>query len=241
MTARPAAVGHACGCAAAVWRPGGIGGAAGVCVRRPAVCCPQQAVSGVCCCQADAAVPPAVGVCTLLLFVCKHRTCWFHEARLTPDVAVACEGTAEQHDQHAPLTTLLALEATIKQRRRDMEQQTGVCVGRRRGGGLCAALFLASRHTRAVCWLNKQLASLGFGAGMHYCSSVLTPSASVSVCVCLCVPLHCCPLCLLCCCCCCLQRASRLGRPSCCQTPSCCAKRWVRRQHGDGVEVILKL
>lgn len=39
--------------------------------------------------------------------------------------SVTCEGQHEQHAQHAPLTTLLALERTIQQRRRDMEQQKG--------------------------------------------------------------------------------------------------------------------
>lgn len=52
------------------------------------------------------------------------RTCWFHEARVGSDATLSCEGSSEQHDQHAPLTTLMALEHTIQQRRLDMQQQT---------------------------------------------------------------------------------------------------------------------
>jgi hypothetical protein len=59
------------------------------------------------------------------LLLCPHRTCWFHEARVGSDAGLSCEGSPEQHDQHAPLTTLMALEHTIQQRRLDMDTQTG--------------------------------------------------------------------------------------------------------------------
>eukprot|EP00878_Enallax_costatus_P006566 GHUV01006884.1.p1 GENE.GHUV01006884.1~~GHUV01006884.1.p1 ORF type:complete len:306 (+),score=55.90 GHUV01006884.1:46-963(+) len=52
------------------------------------------------------------------------RTCWFHEVALT-DGQVASQGDHQHHNDHAPLTTLMALEHTIQQRREAMEQQTG--------------------------------------------------------------------------------------------------------------------
>jgi hypothetical protein len=81
-----------------------------------------------------------------LYCLCPHRTCWFHEARVGSDAGLSCEGSPEQHDQHAPLTTLMALEHTIQQRRLDMETQTGWCgygmwfcwAWRARGGGVYA-------------------------------------------------------------------------------------------------------
>eukprot|EP00879_Flechtneria_rotunda_P011546 GHRR01012060.1.p1 GENE.GHRR01012060.1~~GHRR01012060.1.p1 ORF type:complete len:313 (+),score=84.63 GHRR01012060.1:374-1312(+) len=53
------------------------------------------------------------------------RTCWFHEAKLKQDGQIAVEGAHQQHGDHAPLTTLMALEHTIQQRRIAIEQQTG--------------------------------------------------------------------------------------------------------------------
>lgn len=55
-----------------------------------------------------------------------RRTCWFHEAALSADGAVHTEGDHKQHGSHAPLTTLLALEHTIQERREAMEQQQGM-------------------------------------------------------------------------------------------------------------------
>lgn len=52
------------------------------------------------------------------------RTCWFHEVSLSGDHVVS-EGDHKHHGSHAPLTTLMALEHTIQQRREAMEQQTG--------------------------------------------------------------------------------------------------------------------
>jgi hypothetical protein len=57
----------------------------------------------------------------------QRRTCWFHEVRVSAEGGVSCEGLHEQHAQHAPLTTLMALEETIAQRKREMAHQTGVC------------------------------------------------------------------------------------------------------------------
>jgi hypothetical protein len=39
------------------------------------------------------------------------------------DAAVSCQGSSEQHDQHAPLTTLMALEHTIQQRRQEIGKE----------------------------------------------------------------------------------------------------------------------
>jgi hypothetical protein len=54
-----------------------------------------------------------------------RRTCWFHEASVSADGGVQAEGDHKHHDSHAPLTTLLALEHTIQQRREAMQQQQG--------------------------------------------------------------------------------------------------------------------
>ncbi|KAF6265463.1 hypothetical protein COO60DRAFT_1281356 [Scenedesmus sp. NREL 46B-D3] len=51
------------------------------------------------------------------------RTCWFHEAAVTAEGGVQAEGDHKHHSSHAPLTTLLALEHTIQQRREAMQQQ----------------------------------------------------------------------------------------------------------------------
>jgi hypothetical protein len=53
------------------------------------------------------------------------RTCWFHEAAVSADGGVQAEGDHKHHGSHAPLTTLLALEHTIQQRRDAMQQQQG--------------------------------------------------------------------------------------------------------------------
>jgi hypothetical protein len=75
------------------------------------------------------------------------------------DASLSCEGNHEQHDQHAPLTTLMALEHTIQQRRLDMQQQSG---GQAPAGPLGWSLGLTRPH-HCAC----RSTAVGSAVGAH--------------------------------------------------------------------------
>lgn len=133
------------------------------------------------------------------------------------DASLSCEGSSEHHDQHAPLTTLMALAHTIQQRRLDMQQQTGGELASFSAANIiavvCTVRDLTTADWRAGCLLAllrvSGTAQHGYRRKCRKDTSTETPPRALCWLLLLSLP----------------QVASPPGQPSCCQTQSCCAKR----------------